>query len=480
MLENLQPKPLWKYFSALCAIPRPSKHENLAVRFIQETATQLGLQSQIDKVGNILVIKPASAGKENRPSVALQSHLDMVPQKNSGTEHDFLLDPISAYIDNEWVKAKGTTLGADNGIGVASMLAILEDREIQHGPIEALFTIDEETGMTGAMHLSSSFLQSKLLINLDSEDDDELCIGCAGGINATATLLSSVDTTGSDRIAFNLALKGLRGGHSGVDIHLGRGNAIKLLNRILFMAVEKFDIRLSSFTGGTVRNAIPREAFATIVIPSLYKNDFMSFISGIQKTLQKELASTDPDLIIEMSDTELPEQVLTNPAQDNLIRAIYACPNGVFSMSSQFPDVVESSNNLSILQSENGHSQILCLLRSSIESKREDLGNTLLSALSLAEAHVEFSDGYPGWSPDPDSKLLKLTQSIYKDMFSQNPAVKVIHAGLECGIIGAKYPEIDMISLGPTIRYPHSPDEKVHIGSVTKYWNFLKAILEKL
>lgn len=480
MLDKIEPKILWKYFSALCSIPRPSKNEQFVIQFIRETALKLNLEVHTDSTGNVIVRKGATPGKTNSPSITLQSHLDMVPQKNSGIQHDFYHDPIQTYIDGDWVKAKDTTLGADNGIGVAATLAILESNDIEHGPLEALFTVDEETGMTGAHNLQPGILKGNFLINLDSEDDDELCIGCAGGIDASAQLNYICERTENNRTAYQIALKGLRGGHSGVDIHLGRGNAIKLSNRILFDLIQKFDIRISSFNGGSARNAIPREAFADIVVPETFKNDISKHIAVLQKELCDEYCGTDPDLHIEITEIPLPEHVLSGPSQENLVRAIYACPNGVVKMNSQFPGVVETSNNLAVLQCSNGKINIYCLLRSSLQSAREDLGNAVLSALSLAEAHVEFSGAYPGWQPDPSSNLLKIMKSTYEDLFKKNASVRVIHAGLECGIIGAKYPELDMVSIGPTICHPHSPDEAVNIKSVQKFWNFLKACLKNI
>lgn len=479
-IDSLAPHPLWKYFNAYCSIPHISKHEQPAIQFICEIARQFKLDVQTDPAGNVLVRKDAHHSKKSSPTVILQSHLDMVPQKNDGINHDFYKDPIQPYIDGEWVKAKNTTLGADNGIGVAAMLAVLTSSELVHGPLEALFTVDEETGMTGANHLSPNFLKGNYLINLDSEEDSEICIGCAGGTNASAQLNSPCEKSSQNVAAFNITIKGLSGGHSGVDIHLGRGNAIKLLNRILFSLIQNFEIRISSFNGGSVRNAIPREAFATFVVPTVLKNQLLEFIPQINKDIYNEFSSTDPDLQITLSETESPQIVLTSPTQENLVRAIYACPNGVYKMNNNFPGVVETSNNISVLECNSGKITIHCLLRSLLQSGREDLSNAVLSALSLAEAHVEFSGAYPGWQPSPTSNLLKIFTSTYKDLFKQNPNVNVIHAGLECGIIGSKYPNMEMISIGPTICNPHSPDERVNIKSVQKFWDYLKVCLENI
>lgn len=480
MIDTLEPALLWKYFNELCKVPRPSKGEQHVSRFIQQTASKLNLAVQVDSIGNVLVKKDASPEKKNSPIVILQSHLDMVQQKNSGVNHDFQNDPIQTYIDGDWVKAKDTTLGADNGIGVAATLSVLESTHIDHGPIEALFTVDEETGMSGAFHLSSELLKGKLLINLDSENDNELCIGCAGGINATAQLSSICEITDDHYTSFQICLKGLRGGHSGIDIHLGRANAIKQLNRVLFELVQCFDIRISNFSGGSARNAIPREAFATFVITNSYLVELKAFIAALQKKLYQEYSVTDPEIKLELTQIPPVKQVLTGPAQENLLRAIYACPNGIMRMNGQIPELVETSNNLAMLQCSEGKNTIHCLLRSSLESARDDLANAVLSALSLAEAHVEFSGAYPGWQPDPNSELLKTLQSTYEDLFKKKPEIRVIHAGLECGIIGAKYLGLDMVSIGPTICHPHSPDEAVSIRSVQKFWRFLSAILEKI
>jgi len=480
MINTLEPASLWKYFNELCKIPRPSKGEQQVSSFIQQTAHKLNLAVETDSIGNVLVKKEASSKKRNSPTVILQSHLDMVQQKNSGVNHDFQHDPIQTYIDGDWVKAKDTTLGADDGIGVAATLSVLESTELDHGPIEALFTVDEESGMSGAFHLSPHLLKGKMLLNLDSEDDDELCIGCAGGINAIAQLSSICEIADKHHTSFQIALKGLRGGHSGIDIHLGRANAIKQLNRVLFELVQHFDIRISSFSGGSARNAIPREAFATFIITDSYVGELKTFIAILQKQLYEEHSVTDPEIRLELTQVPPVKQVLTSPAQQNLLRAIYACPNGVMRMNSQFPELVETSNNLAMLECSEGKNTIHCLIRSSKESARQDLSNAVLCALSLAEAHVEFSGAYPGWQPNPNSELLKTLQSTYENLFKKKPNVRVIHAGLDCGIIGAKYPGLDMVSLGPTICHPHSPDEAVSIRSVQKFWKFLTACLARL
>ena len=478
-ITDLKPELLWKHFARLCSIPRVSKHEEAAVQYVLQTAERLHLPAKVDNAGNVLVSKDGVAEKHNVPGLVLQSHLDMVPQKNDGTAHDFLTDPIRPIVDGEWVRADGTTLGADNGIGAACMLAVLESSSIKHGPIEALFTVDEETGMSGAMGLSKDFIRGRKLINLDSEDEGQIFIGCAGGVEASAELIYPQEKVAADRSAFTLAVRGLRGGHSGIDINLGRANAIKLLNRILFESIEKFDIRICGFTGGNVRNAIPREAFATVVIPSVYKEGFLSFIKELENSIKDEYCVADPGLRVEISETKVPQEVMTAGGQDNLVRAIYACPNGVIRMSDKIPGVVETSSNLAILNCSEGKSEIQCLLRSSVGSARDDLGNAVLSALSLAEAHVEFSGAYPGWVPEPSSEILAHMQSVFQNLFDSKAEIKVVHAGLECGIIGAKYPGMDMVSCGPTIVHPHSPDERVNIGSVKRFWDYLTGVLQE-
>jgi dipeptidase D len=478
-IKNLKPSAVWNHFSNLCAIPHTSGNEQEVADYVKNIGKTLGLEVKTDTTGNVLISKKGSRGKENANSVVLQCHLDMVPQKNSGTIHDFYLNPILPFIDGEWVKAKGTTLGADNGLGVSIALAILESN-LPFGPIESLFTIDEETGMTGAMALAPDFFKSKLMINLDTEQEGELVIGCAGGVDLSATINLPYEKVSSSRSAFNVVVKGLRGGHSGLDINLGRANAIKLMNRYLFTAIEKFDIRICGFQGGSARNAIPREAFATFVIPSVYQDDLYSFTRGFEKTLRSEHLLTDPDIRIELSATDLPSEVISAAGQDNFLKAIYACPNGVFNMNYKVPGVVETSGNLAIIDCKENAAKIHCLLRSSVESEKEDLSNAVLSALSLGEAHVELSGGYPGWEPDPDSSLLKTMKSVYSSLYGKAPEVIVVHAGLECGIIGSKYPGLDMVSCGPTIKFPHSPEEKAHIGSVGRFWDYLIEVLKRI
>jgi dipeptidase D len=402
----------------------------------------------------------------------------MVPQKNSATIHDFEKDPIQPYIDGEWVKAKGTTLGSDNGIGVASTLAVLEATDIAHGPIEALFTIDEETGMTGAFNLKSNVLKGTILMNLDSEDEGELFIGCAGGINTSIVFKFKPESVPAGMKAFNISLTGMKGGHSGVDIHLGRGNANKVMNRFLWKASRDLGLRLATIEGGSLRNAIPRESFVSAVLPANNEKTLLSWADEFSKTIKIELAAVEPDIKFEVVSTNMPSTVIDKPTQDRFLNGIYAAPNGVIRMISEMPEVVETSTNLAIIKSKENTIEVMCLLRSSVDSAKTDLANAMTSVFELAGATVEHDGAYPGWKPDVDSAILKTMKKVYKDLYGNTPEVKVIHAGLECGIIGDVYKGMDMISFGPTIRHPHSPDEKVNIPSVEKFWNYLVETLK--
>ena len=473
LINELAPRALWKNFESLCNIPRPSKKEAKVIEYVIDFAKKHNLEYLKDEVGNVVIRKPASKGNEGKPTVTLQSHLDMVPQKNSATVHDFEKDPIQPYIDGEWVKAKGTTLGSDNGIGVASALAVLEATDIAHGPIEALFTIDEETGMTGAFNLKANMLKGKILMNLDSEDEGELFIGCAGGVNTTITFNYKPEPVPTGMKAYNINLTGLKGGHSGVDIHLGRGNANKVMNRFLWKASRDLGLRIAAIEGGSLRNAIPRESFVSAVIPSNNEKAFLSWADEFGKTIKNELFSVEPDIKFVAAPMDLPLKVLDKLTQDHFLNGIYATPNGVIRMISEMPEVVETSTNLAIIKSNENTIDVMCLLRSSVDSAKTDLANAMTSVFELAGATVVHDGAYPGWKPDIDSPVLKTMKKVYKDLYGKTPEVKVIHAGLECGIIGDVYKGMDMISFGPTIRHPHSPDEKVNIPSVEKFWNYL-------
>jgi dipeptidase D len=479
-IKDLKPNAVWRIFYDLTQIPRPSKKEKKAAEYVKKFGEKLGLKTIVDEAGNVIIKKPATSGMEKRKGVVLQSHLDMVPQKNSDKKHDFEKDPIEAYIDGEWVKAKGTTLGSDNGIGVATTLAVLESKTLQHGPLEALFTVDEETGMTGAFNLKPGLLDGKILLNLDSEDEGELYIGCAGGMNTTGTIKYKTEPVPSDSKAWKLGMIGLKGGHSGVDINLGRANSNKLLNRFMMDATKRFKMRLASIDGGSLRNAIPRESFAIVTVPEKYTKDFISAAKAYQALLELEIGMVETDLKFTAVSSEMPESVIDKNTQMKLLKAVYGIPNGVIRMSTEMPDIVETSSNLAIIKSEKGIIEFHCLLRSSVDSAKEDLGIAIQSVLELAGAKVTHDGAYPGWKPDVGSSILQTMKNVYNKKFGKSPEVKVIHAGLECGIIGDVYKGMDMVSFGPTIKFPHSPDEKVHIGSVEKFWEFLVETLKNI
>jgi dipeptidase D len=479
-ITNLEPKAVWTHFANLCNIPRPSKKEQKAVEYVSEFGRKLKLETLVDSVGNVIIRKPASPGMENRKGVVLQGHLDMVPQKNSDVQHDFEKDPILPYIDGEWVKAKGTTLGSDNGMGVSAALAVLEGKDIVHGPIEVLFTIDEETGMTGAFELKPGVLKGDILINMDSEDEGELYVGCAGGLNASAAVSYQEEKTPAGFAACRLILKGLKGGHSGVDIHLGRGNANKFITRFLRAADKKFDIRINYLEGGNLRNAIPREAFAVIAMPSAQQNDFCKFVTEFEAILSKEFKVTEPGMTFTCEKAEVPALVMNKGFQKRFVNAVFGIPNGVARMSDSIPGLVESSNNLAVVKAQSGQARVLCLLRSSVDSAKEGLADRIAGIFELANIEIAFDGAYPGWKPNPNSAILQIMKGIYEKKFGKVPEIKAIHAGLECGIIGGVYPNFDMVSFGPTIRYPHSPDEKVHIESVNKFYTFLLETLKNI
>lgn len=479
-IKSLKPEPLWKHFYNLTQIPRPSKKEAKAVELVEQFGKELGLETIKDDVGNVIIKKPATPGNENKKTVILQGHLDMVPQKNTGTDFDFEKDPIQAYVDGEVVTAKGTTLGADNGIGVAAAMAVLESKEIEHGPVEALFTVDEETGMTGANALKPGILDGEILINMDSEDEGELYIGCAGGLETNATFHCKEENVPSNSKAFNIEVSGLKGGHSGLDIHLGRGNANKVLNRILWVANENLDMRIADIEAGSLRNAIPREATATITIEETHVGELKNFVEEVKEAVKNELSFVEPDINIELKETDIPSSVIDKTTQDNLIRAIYGCPHGVIRMSDAMEGLVETSTNLAVIKKEGNQIRIQTLQRSSVDTAKEDLGNMIRSVFELAGAEVLHEGAYPGWKPNPDSPILKTMENVYKDNFGKEPKVTAIHAGLECGIISQAYPGLDMISFGPTINYPHSPDEEVNIETVQKFWDFLVYTLKNV
>ena len=481
-MKYLEPKGLWESFYSLTQIPRPSGKRKEIADFLVNYGKSLGLETLQDEIGNVLIRKPASPGMENHPGVILQGHMDMVPQKNSDKVFDFEKDPIEAYIEDngEWVTADGTTLGADNGIGVATAMAIMADKNAVHPPLEALFTIDEETGMYGANDLKGGWLQGKYLLNLDSETEGELYVGCAGGIDVEATFdYNPVETENGD-IALRVEVKGCKGGHSGCDIHLQRANAIKLLFRFLKEAVTNYEARLASVEGGNMRNSIPREASAVITIPEGSYQDLQDLVDRFEDLWLSEYDGIEPDLTFKATEVECPKKEMPEDVQDFLIHAITLCPHGVYRMIPEMPDIVETSNNVAIIQTEENKVNVICLTRSNVESRKEELASVIQSAFSLAGAEVKFSGAYPGWKPNFKSSLLKTMKETYKKEFGNEPRIVTIHAGLECGIIGSNYPNMEMISFGPTIEHPHSPDERVNIATVQKFYNYVKAALKAL
>jgi dipeptidase D len=479
-ISNLEPKIVWNNFYKLTQIPRPSKKEAAIIAFMQNFGKNLGLETITDEVGNVIIRKPATKGFENKKGIILQGHLDMVPQKNNDTVHNFETDPIKAYSDGTWVKAQGTTLGADNGIGVAATMSVLESNNIEHGLIEALFTTDEETGMTGAFGLKSGILKGDILLNLDSEQDGEIFIGCAGGINANIDLTFSTESVSQNSRSYKIRLTGLKGGHSGIDINMGRGNSNKIITRFLKFAIEKFGIRIATLEGGNLRNAIPREAHAIVVVSEQHQSEFENAAPAYEKMLRAEYDLTEPDLSLKLASVDMPLVVMDSDSQLKLIHALYACPNGVLRMTDAMPDLVQTSNNLSIVKINDNNVHIQCLLRSSVDSSRKDFAEMIKSVFELAGASIKLTGEYPGWKPNIASPILKLSREIYKNMHGKLPDIKAIHAGLECGLLGGAYPNLDMISFGPTIRHPHSPDEKVEIQSVQNFWNFLIEILKNV
>lgn len=472
-IRQLAPNLLWKHFYSLTQIPRPSGKIEPVGSFLADFGKSLGLETLRDEAGNVLVRKPATPGMENRKPVVLQAHMDMVPQKNSGVAHDFENDPIDAYIDGEWVTARDTTLGADNGIGVAAAMAVLESTDIAHPAIEMFITVDEETGMHGAFGLQPDFLKGEILINMDSEDEGELYVGCAGGIDANVSFTYTEVPVPDGDVALKVTLKGLKGGHSGVDIHLQRANANKLMFRFLKEAVAEYEARLAGIDGGSLRNAIPREAVAILTVPAEGVQDVLELVDEYAALFTREYAGVEDGISFTAEQTALPAGLLPEEIQDDLINGVTACPNGVYRVLPEMPSVVETSNNLAIVQSDGTTVECKCLIRSSVESRKDELASMVASTFSLAGAKVEFSGAYPGWKPNLQSPILKEMTRVYEENYGKTPKVMIIHAGLECGILGMNYPHMDMISFGPTIRYPHSPDEKVNIATVEKFWDYL-------
>lgn len=479
-LENLQPASVWRYFGEIMNIPRPSKHEEKISAYLQQIGRQLGLETLSDSLGNVLIRKPAHPGYENSPKVCLQAHMDMVCEKNSDKKFDFLTDPIQPMLDGEWLTADGTTLGADDGIGVAAILAILEDKSIEHGPLEALFTVDEETGLTGAEGLSNDWLQSEILLNFDDEDEGEFCIGCAGGIDTTVAIDYAKVPVEPDTRAFQIHVSGLKGGHSGDDINKGLGCANKMITRILWRGTQQFGLRLASIDGGNLRNAIAREAVAVVTVPYECEADFRLMVSELAEAIRFEFRSTEPDMRINLNTIDMPLSLIDLDTQHKLLNSLYACAHGVLAMSREIPNFVETSTNLASIKMDDTQIHIATSQRSSVESAKYAAAEKIEATFRMIGAHVSHGDGYPGWTPNPDSRVLKVAVEVYKRLFKHEPVVRAIHAGLECGLIGEKYPKMDMISFGPTLRGVHSPDERIEIKTVQMFWDDTLEILRCL
>jgi len=479
-VRNLEPKIVWNHFADLNAVPRPSKKEERVIQFMVDFGKNLNLDTIVDKVGNVIIKKPATKGLENRKTVVLQSHLDMVHQKNSDTIFDFDQEGIKMLIDGDWVTADGTTLGADNGLGVAAIMAILSSDDLQHPNIEALFTIDEETGMTGAMGLEGGILKGDILLNLDTEEDNEIGMGCAGGVDVTATRNYHEEETPKNSIAFSITVKGLNGGHSGMDIIKELGNANKIMNRLLFDGFTNFGLRISEINGGSLRNAIPRESFAIVTIDTISKEAFLFETGLLINNIKEEFLTLEPKLTVDIHEITAPEKVIELGVQEGLIKSIYAAHNGVYRMSPDITDLVETSNNIARVIVKNGHIKIGCLTRSSSESNRSDLANSLKSAFELSGFNVDLLGEYPGWQPNVNSEILDIVANLYKELHGEKAHVAACHAGLECGILGQNYPQMDMVSFGPTILGAHSPDERACISSTQKFWKFLVEILKNI
>lgn len=482
LLKDLEPQLLWKHFLALTAIPHGSKNEAAAAAYVLEQGRAMGLPTTQDAAGNVVITKPATdPAKANSPATVLQGHLDMVCEKNEGTEHDFTKDPLDVYRDGDFIKARGTTLGADNGIGVAAALAVLESTSLKHGPLECLFTIDEETGLTGAFQLDPALLKGTRLLNLDSEEEGAIYIGCAGGMDSVATCPVRMVRPLAGTAACRLKVAGLQGGHSGLEISAGRGNALKLLARVLWRLGDEFALDIASFKGGSKRNAIPREAFATVAVEPAKIADIRQFLAREQADIRAELGKADPDLALELEELGgAPEQVIDPDDAGRVVEFLYACPHGVIAMSPDIPELVQTSTNCAIIETEGERVHVSMSHRSSVEPAKHDVGRMVKAYCTMAGFDVEQGSGYPGWKPNLDSPVLRTAMKVHEQVFQYKPEVKAIHAGLECGIIGEKFPGMDMISFGPDIKGAHSPDERVSVKSVGNFWQFLTALLAEL
>ncbi len=481
-ISELSPKLVFEYFEQILQIPRPSKKEEKMIAFLEDFAKKHNLEYKIDDIGNVLIKKPATEGYEDKPTVILQSHIDMVPEKRTDLDHNFETDPIQAYVaDDGWIKTNGTTLGADDGIGVAAAMAVLTDNNLQHPPIEALFTVDEETGLTGAFGIKDEFLEGQILINLDSEDEGELFIGSAGGIDTTATFEYSNERVNKDHIAFEISIDKLHGGHSGDEIHKGYGNAIQMLNRFLWNLNDKIGLRIAKFEGGKLRNAIPKDASAIITIDKEKLPEFEEMFEKYRRIFIDEYGIVEPNMIFEHKKTDMPDSVIDRATQHSLLWSLYAAPHGVYSWDKQIENLVETSTNLATINFiDNNKIKIGTSQRSSIDSAKIDMATKVRTVFELAGADVEHGSGYPGWKPNTNSKILKITVDAYKKLFDKEPVVRAIHAGLECGLFLEKYPHLDMISFGPTIRGAHTPEERLEIKTVQKFWDLLVEVLKKI
>ncbi len=478
VLNELQPQLIWEYFEDICQVPRPSKKEEQIIAFLESWAAKHKLDFKKDEIGNVLISKAATSGFENRKKVILQSHLDMVCEKHSHVEHNFETDAIKPQIIDGWVKASGTTLGADCGIGMAASMAVLTDENLKHGPIEALFTVDEETGLTGAFNLQPGFIDGEILLNLDSEDEGELFIGCAGGVDTLASFPYNKVPVEAGLFALEIKIAGLLGGHSGDDINKGRGNANQILVRFLFKMLQKYGIKLAHIDGGNLRNAIAREASAVILVQSNLKEQMVAEFNIFKSEIEDEIGIVEKNLKLQIASVELPESYIEEATSHHLLEALSVCPHGVYRMSLSMPGMVETSTNLASVKVGEKEIVVTTSQRSDKESRKEEISNIVATVFKMAGASVKHTDGYPGWSPNVDSEILKITESTYKTCFGKTPLVRSIHAGLECGLFLSKYPHLDMVSFGPTIKDAHSPDEKIQIEAVEKFWTHLAAVLE--
>ena len=479
-ITQLSPTAVWHFFDQICSIPHPSKYEEQLAQYIVSFAQAEGLDVRRDNTGNVIIKKPATAGMENRKGVVLQAHIDMVPQKNEDTVHNFTQDPILPFIDGEWVTATGTTLGADNGMGMATCLAILAAKDIEHGPLEVLLTIDEETGMTGAFGLEAGWLEGDILLNTDSEQEGEVYMGCAGGVDVALTIDIQREAIPAEHQAIKLVVKGLKGGHSGCDIHTGRGNANKIMARFLVGHANELDLRLNNFIGGSLRNALPREATVIATLPAANIDKLNALFAHYQQIVSAELGHVETDITLFTEACALPSDVMVLADQTRLMHTLNVCPNGVIRMSDDIEGVVETSLNMGVITTEANTVTILCLIRSLIDSGRSYVEGMLQSLAALTGAQCDVSGAYPGWKPDADSEIMQVFRDTYQQMYGNKPNIMVIHAGLECGLFKEPYPEMDMLSFGPTIKFPHSPDEKVKIDTVQMFWDQMLAILKNI